>query len=54
MTRAGAREASAGAKALRQGVALLCKALLVHLHMLSSDPEFPHLWSHTLTVFQVL
>ena len=32
----------------------MCKAVLVHLHMLAADAEFPHLWSHTLTVLQVL
>ena len=50
---AGARDAAACAKGLRQGVVLVSKALLVHLGLLASDPGFPELWSQILSVLQV-
>ena len=32
---------------------LVSKTLLVHLSQLASDPSFPDLWAHVLTVLQV-
>ena len=53
LSHARARDATAAARSLRMGVALLSKSLLQHLAAMAPLPQFADLWGRALLAFQV-